>query len=248
MRLDCAEVDQARVGSAGAAGCEVLQGTDRGSCSGREDREFLLPAPLHSRPPRVEHHLLTPGEGSEELLCNLTARGEPLKGVFQLVHTSHPEHTNQRVPAGFRRLTVDECIYNLVSESCCFPLIEDGKPGGDAGLEGELPEHLGAEGMEGRDVCPEKFVAEAIPSSTLLLRERLPDADLHLCGCLLGEGQRKNIRDAEIIPALEQVDILLHQDVGLPGARSSGDALAPRVVEGGLLLPVSQSHLHAPPR
>ena len=164
------------------------------------------------------------------------------------MHAGHPEHADQRVPAGFRRLTVDECIDNLVPESCRLPLVKDGKSGGDAGLERELPQHLGAEGVEGRDVRPQKLVAEAIPSSALLLRERLPDADLHLCGCLLGEGQRKDIRDTEIVPALEQVDVLLYQDVGLPGARPGGDALAPRVVEGGLLLPVSQSHRHAPPR
>lgn len=83
MRLDCAEVDLARVGNARVAGRKVLQGADRGSCGGRKDREFLLPAPLHSHPPRVEHRLLAPGEGGEELLCSLAARGEPLKGVLQ---------------------------------------------------------------------------------------------------------------------------------------------------------------------
>ncbi|KAF5029032.1 hypothetical protein DSECCO2_652840 [anaerobic digester metagenome] len=143
------------------------------------------------------------------------------------------------------RITVDEVIHCLIGEQDRLPLVEDGNAGPDTGLERELAEDGGAEGMEGRYLRPEELVADCVPRFASPLREGLPDPDLHLRGRFLGEGQGEDISDVDA--ALEQADVLLHQNVRLSRPGPGGDALASRVVERGPRLAFSQSHRSSPP-
>ena len=244
--LDGPEVGLGRIPLAGVAGGKTLEHLDRGAGTVSERERSLLPLFLHDRPPGVEHRLLVLCKGGKERFGVIAVPGECDKVVLQLVGPYRPEGTDHRLPVLCRRVAVDEVVHRFIAEQGRLPLIEDGKRGADVRLERKLAEDRGAEGVEGRYLRPEELIADRIPRLAFLLGEGLPDPDLHLRGRLLGEGQGEDAPDTGAL--FKEADVFPDQDMRLSCPGPGGDALAPRVVERGPRLALSQSHRRSPPR